>query len=478
MSFRVGADWRTHAARRRMPGLQLLLELLEDRMVPALDISLSSLTFAKGLLGGQQIGAFSTSGSTTPQNFNYFLVPGAGDTDNFRFRIQGDRLEIQPGQVFQANATYSILVQAKGTMGELAQEAIQLTAKPDLFVSIASDVVDPGDGGLSLREAIALANLDPDHDRIVFDPALPVDKIMVATVGSTVDGPSAFLVSTAISIDGSRPFSPSGPQGNNNFSAIGDRHTGISRPGTAPEMRLFTVTASGSLRLEKIDLEGGLARGVEAARDARGGAVLARGAFSLFYGSISNSQAFGWNGVLPGRAEGGAICSESDLQLFQATISGNSAVGGSGLILVEIGAGGGVFVSNGGTGPKLFQMGSSTIANNTATKGAGIAILPPALTFGGASLAVSFQDSVIADNVGNFDADMLAGSSALVTVTASNSFAETLERKITINGFQLGDPSLGPAETFHGSRIHRPLAGSPLIGAVTSQVNFTDQTGL
>lgn len=448
-------------------------------MVPALDIALSSLTFAKGLLGGQQIGTFSVSGSTTPQNFSFSLAQGTGDTDNNRFQVQGDRLEIQPGQFFQANATYSILVQATGTSGALTQKNIQLMAKPDLVVTLGGDVVDPNDGGVSLREAIAMANAGPDHDRIVFDPALPVDKIMVSTVGSTVEGPSAFLVSTAISIDGARPLSPSAQQGSGNFSAIGDRHTGIARPGTAPEMRLFTVSPSGSLRLEKIDLEGGLALGDDQLHpNGRGGAILARGPLALFYASVSNSTAVGFSGLFPGKAQGGAIYSEAGLQLFQSTVSGNSAVGGTGASQNATGEGGGVFVEISGPGQRFLQLDSVTIANNTATAGAGIAILPPSGTVGGASLAVNFQNSVLADNTGGFDADILPGASSTVTVSVSGTFAESVGSSLANGGFQTGDPSLGPAESFHGSRIHRPLAGSPLIGAVTSQVNFTDQTGV
>jgi hypothetical protein len=41
-----------------------------------------------------------------------------------------------------------------------------------IIVSTANDVVDVNDTALSLRKAIALANLDPGADTITFDASL------------------------------------------------------------------------------------------------------------------------------------------------------------------------------------------------------------------------------------------------------------------------------------------------------------------
>ena len=67
-------------------------------------------------------------------------------------------------------------------------------------VSTTSDIVDPNDGALSLREALALVDADSAADRIEFAPTVQGGRIVLAgsqlTVGSdvTIDGGSGVTV--------------------------------------------------------------------------------------------------------------------------------------------------------------------------------------------------------------------------------------------------------------------------------------------
>lgn len=469
MAFRGGGGWRNCNHRRRLPGFFLSLELLEGRLVPALDISLSSLTFAEGLLGGELVGTFSVTGGTTAQKFSFDLAQGTGDTDNGRFQIRGNNLEIAPGfpsgSSFTAGASYSFLIQATDTTSqETILKAIQVTAKPNLVVNVSGDVSNPTDGKLSLREALAIANFDPDHDRIVFDAAQVGQSVSLSTIGATIQGPSALLVSTPVSIDG------------------GTGHTLISLESTSLESRLFAVTPTGNLRLDRIDLQGGLVRGSSGNPEGRGGAVLALGPFALFQGSIVGAKAVGLSGAQPGDAKGGAIYAESDLRLYQATVSGNAAEGGvgTGLTGQQVtgrAAGGGIFLASPfGNHDAILDL--STIANNSATFGAGLAILPPSGT-SGAVLHLNISGSVLADNKSGSDADIVSGGSPeSANITVSQSFAEAIGPSLDAAGFIVGETGLGPIGSTAEQRVHRPLAGSPLIGALSSVFASQDQTGL
>lgn len=463
MIFRADNGWRQSSTRRRVPGHPLLLEMLEGRLVPALDISLSSLTFAEGLLGGEVIGTFSVTGETAPQKFSYSLVQGAGATDNGRFQVVNNQLFIDPfAGVFKAGSTYSVLVKATGALGETAEEVFQLTAKSDLVVTTAQDLVDSGDGLLSLREALLAANANPDHDRITVAPALGGPTLALALMGTTLEGSAALVVETAVSLDG------------------GVNRARIKLADQAPEMRLFTVTAGGNLRLERFDLSGGVSRGNAVSPDGRGGAVLAHGPFSMFNGSISGARAFGLDGTQPGDALGGAIYSDSDLQLFQSTISGNAAIPGTGTneagIISGQSSGGGIHLGPGVLGVRNVNLGFATVAGNSAGTGSGLTIQAADAT-NGPPISFIVTNSVLADNAGGADIDRVGGT-GVVTMSATGSFAETTGAALANAGFQGGDPLLGPAETFQGSRLHRPVAGSPLIGFVTANGGFTDQTGL
>src|SRR5262245_40008367 len=156
---------------------------------------------------------------------------------------------------------------------------------------VVTTTADSGTG--SLRAAITLAEVLPDPDVIVFDPAVAGKTIALSTVGDTSIGPSGLYVSTPITIEGTGET--------------------ITRATGAATFRLFAVDELGALTLRNLTLTGGLAQGGNADDgDGGGGAGLG--------GAIYNRR--------------------GTVEIIGCTLTGNQAIGGS--------AGRDIFSSGGG----------------------------------------------------------------------------------------------------------------------------------
>ena len=86
----------------------------------------------------------------------------------------------------------------------------QLLAADAIVVTTQFDVVDANDGLTSFREALALAENQDGHDRIVFDRSLEFSNIYRGVSGIDADGKlitelsaDSFLISSEVTIDGS-----------------------------------------------------------------------------------------------------------------------------------------------------------------------------------------------------------------------------------------------------------------------------------
>ncbi|HSP16686.1 MAG TPA: choice-of-anchor Q domain-containing protein [Thermoanaerobaculia bacterium] len=167
-----------------------------------------------------------------------------------------------------------------------------------LTVNSAADDTTPGNGLVTLREAVAAANADgltdlgqtgSGADSIVFDPSLAGATIELSTSGNSTFGPTALSITTDVTIDGA-----AAP-----LLTI-SRNAGVSR------LRLFYVTSGGTLRLRNITLANGVAAGFDGGATHRGGT--------------------GGGGA----GLGGAILNEGTLEIVRSTLVSNQAIGGAG----------------------------------------------------------------------------------------------------------------------------------------------------
>ena len=160
---------------------------------------------------------------------------------------------------------------------------VQLEDRTTPATFVVTNAVDGGTG--SLRDAINLANANPDADTIVFAPALAGATINLTTVGDTSIGPSGLIVSAPVTIAGTGQT--------------------ITRPAASPEFRLFAVALGGGLTLQNLTLSNGIARGgagVAAAGGAAGlgGAVYNIGSLSITGCTLTGNQAIGGSAIAGG----------------------------------------------------------------------------------------------------------------------------------------------------------------------------------
>ena len=217
---------------------------------------------------------------------------------------------------------------------------------PLLFLAVlmatiqASDITvlnlnDSGAG--SLRAAIAGAS---SGDRILFAPALVAGgpaTVSLTTAGDFTYGPSAFLVSTTLTIEG--------PSGSNGIA--------LSRNSATANLRLFAVGAAGNLTLKNLTVKDGTAIGGNGGNGGPGGG----GAAGL----------------------GGAIYNAGTLKVIQSTLTNNTARGGNGGSSVGNrggGGGGGGLGGGGGNGAAdpSFTTGPGGGGGGTSGPGASVTI--------------------------------------------------------------------------------------------------------
>jgi CSLREA domain-containing protein len=206
--------------------------------------------------------------------------------------------------------------------------------------TLVDEAIDTDDNTLSLREAINLANgtlslnaLRPGErnqvipvagsiNTIAFDPGLSGPTITLSAVAESRVGPSAFMVNSAVAIEG-----PSGDSG----VAL------AVKAGTT--MRLFDVKTNGDLTLQNLTLSDGAAKGLD-------------GASSFFSGAGGGSAGLG-----------GAIFNQGSLRILDCTFTNNTAQGGAGGSFLGTSAFGG----SGGAG--LAGAGGSASSNDGGNGG-------------------------------------------------------------------------------------------------------------
>jgi|TARA_B110000438_G_scaffold297935_1_gene345183 hypothetical protein len=131
-------------------------------------VVLSTASFSTSANQGTPIGDLSTPSGDAGDTFNYELVAGDGDTDNGKFQIAGDQLQIGPFDFSPTpeGGVFSLRIKSTGSpSGTEFEGAVVITASAD---SDSDDLPDPweerwaGAGNLSALSGLAGANADSD----------------------------------------------------------------------------------------------------------------------------------------------------------------------------------------------------------------------------------------------------------------------------------------------------------------------------
>jgi Ca2+-binding RTX toxin-like protein len=360
------------------------------------------------------------------------VLIGAGDPS----RITQDSLDIDN----DGNTTEALPVDGRGGPRQIGVVDIgAVEARAPLVVTTAADVVNAGDGKLSLREALTLANADSVSDTIVFASSL-AGQTLTLTGGQLV-------INSNVIIDG---------------DTNGDNKADITISGNNAS-RIFNLESGSNADILSLTLTNGF---VDA---SQGAGIYARSdtTLDIVDTTIRNCTIFA---EFPGdKANGGGIASNGILNVINSTITGNTGQDG-----------GGVYV----TGTATFV--NATISGNTAQDiqftggfGGGIAAYGAALTVlnstvtgnsgydgGGISLSsatANVINSVVAANSSVINPDIVGPG-----LSAQNSFfgtTVTIDSDYGGNINNGGDPLLGQLLDNGGTVLTRsPLDGSPLIG--------------
>ena len=131
-------------------------------------VVLSTASFSTSANQGTPIGDLSTPSGDAGDTFNYELVAGDGDTDNGKFQIAGDQLQIGPFDFRPTpeGGVFSLRIKSTGSPSETEFEGVVfITASAD---SDSDDLPDPweerwaGAGNLAALSGLAGANADSD----------------------------------------------------------------------------------------------------------------------------------------------------------------------------------------------------------------------------------------------------------------------------------------------------------------------------
>jgi hypothetical protein len=319
-----------------------------------------------------------------------------------------------------------------------------------ITVTTLADVTAPGDGQLTLREALAAANANspgvpPDPD-VLANTVGPFgdDTIRFAAglVGTIALAGGALLVTDPVTVEGAgRPdITISGAGADRVFlvdaaaGAVTLRSLTVADGRAADGPGGGVVSRGAALTVERVTF----ARN----RATAGGAIDSDGPLTVSDSAFENNAAAADGGAVrhaPGRA--GAV-----LRLTNVTFAGNTAAG----------RGGGLFV---GSGPGPARLVHVTASGNTAADGGGVA--------SETGLDVLLFNSVVAGNtatdVEGF-ADLAGGRSEGGNVLGAVD-PDTLTGLRPSDVAGVADPGLGALDLFGGPvPVFALVAGSPALG--------------
>ena len=340
-------------------------------------------------------------------------------------------------------------------------------------------VAAPGNSGLSLREAIALANVNAGADTITFANSLSGGTIRLTYApGTTLVINEALTIDGDINNDGTPDITITGDAANNDTHIAGSAtitDLAASRSANTLADNVQILGSSAALALDGLVLTGGVTAG-------SGGAVLANSTdVTLTNTTVSGNSADGFGG-------GGIYATNA--VLTNTTVSGNSAYNGGGGIFAygaailtnttisgnSAGFGGGIFVQSG----TATLTNSSVSGNSTGTDGGGImadnVILTNSIVAGNdAASNHDVRATTLSRAGGNivgtdvFSGNTDVGDTALVDVFASvtnNPYTNVLSGTLANNG--------GGVQTI----ALKASLSNPALDASNSSAPATDATGL
>ncbi|MGK7924271.1 MAG: CHAT domain-containing protein [Spirulina sp.] len=284
----------------------------------------------------------------------------------------------------------------------------------------------------SLRQQINTANLTPSADEIRFSGVSLVN-----------------LTSGQLNIN---------TTGGNLTITGGDSTVTVQRSASASNFRIFEITGSGSVTLDRLKISNGTSTG------SFGGGIKNNNAnLTLSESTVSgNSSASGGGGIYNGGTltlnrstvsgnltanEGGGIFNlNGTLILNNTTISGNTANQGGGVALQ----------SSIASTPATIS--SSTIARNSATSGGGIY-----LNLLGPPVIATVRNTIIADNAATTNANVGNNGGTFLNIGGN---------------FIGGNPKLSNLGDYGGlTQTHALLPGSPAIDSGIAGAPSVDQRG-
>ncbi|MEM9030137.1 MAG: right-handed parallel beta-helix repeat-containing protein, partial [Pseudomonadota bacterium] len=329
----------------------------------------------------------------------------------------------------------------------------------NFVVNTTSDVVDDTDGFLSLREAVALANADPNLSIITFDATaadFSGDALIRLTQGQ-------LTVTENMTIDGSTAGGAvviTGDANDDDVTLPGTDITDVAASGGArldDNSRLFLALDDAALSLTALTLTGGrtafpggairsfdgavtltdstVSGNSTAGADASGGGIYGRaGGVTLTGSTVSDNSTVGAN------ARGGGIFSFNDVTLTNSKVSGNSTAG--------LNADGGGIFNDGGAVTLIYSTVSGNSTAGESSDGGGIA---------------SYTGLVVATN------STIAGNSTAGLNAEGGGIFSRLNDVLLTNTTVTGNSTVGPAAAGGGITAGNvALTNSLVLGNVTN----------
>ena len=306
-------------------------------------------------------------------------------------------------------------------------------------VTTFNDVVDAGDGVLSLREAVIAANDNSEADTIV---------LAAGTYDLTISGTGAAAgdlnIKSTIAIQGA-----------------GTQETSIAGAASGFDSRLFSVNNGANLTLQGMTVEGGsVSSGAAVFVFSEGSLEATDVVFRDNHSNLNSGAIFASGNVTLNRValinntsgdEAGAIRVSGITTLTNVTLSGNTAGDDGGAIYVF-----------GGT----LNIDHSTIAANATTGGSGGGIFVNSGT-------VNISNSIVADNESNSGGKDVHGtivSNGYNIIEDNNGFTGTVGSDI------LGtDPGLNDLELIDDTYVHTFNTTSIAYNAAAGSTQPVDQ---